>query len=128
MIFSTATPVGFLYVTQRQRALDFYEGVLGLQRRSSDDYGDFLQTDKGLLRITAMPDFKAGSHPVVGWDVPNMEEAVEGLRARGVTLIIYDGLGQDALGIWTDPSDGTKVGWFSDPDGNILSLSQTPTI
>jgi hypothetical protein len=27
------------------------------------------------------------------------------------------------LGIWTTP-DGTKIAWFKDPDGNLLSLTQ----
>jgi len=30
---------------------------------------------------------------------------------------------QDELGIWTAP-DGTKVAWFKDPDGNMLSVTQ----
>ena len=30
---------------------------------------------------------------------------------------------QDELNIWTAPG-GTKVAWFKDPDGNILSLTQ----
>jgi hypothetical protein len=31
---------------------------------------------------------------------------------------------QDAAGVWTAPS-GTKVAWFPDPDGNVLSLSES---
>ena len=53
-----------------------------------------------------------------------MTAAVHALRDRGVSFSIYDGLGQDADGVWTAP-DGTKVAWFADPDGNVLSLSQT---
>ena len=30
---------------------------------------------------------------------------------------------QDELGIWTTPS-GARVAWFTDPDGNVLSLTQ----
>jgi len=32
-------------------------------------------------------------------------------------------LKQDELGIWTAPG-GTRVAWFKDPDGNLLSISQ----
>jgi hypothetical protein len=31
--------------------------------------------------------------------------------------------GQDDKGVWTAP-DGTKVAWFKDPDGNVLSLTE----
>jgi predicted enzyme related to lactoylglutathione lyase len=33
-------------------------------------------------------------------------------------------MGQDELGIWTAPDGGAKVAWFSDSEGNVLSLSQ----
>jgi hypothetical protein len=32
---------------------------------------------------------------------------------------------QDELGIWTSPDGKSKVGFFADPDGNVLSLSQS---
>ena len=35
----------------------------------------------------------------------------------------FEGMPQDALGIWTSPS-GSKVAWFKDPDGNNLSVTQ----
>jgi predicted enzyme related to lactoylglutathione lyase len=33
------------------------------------------------------------------------------------------GMGQDQPGAWQAP-DGSRVGWFKDPDGNTLSLHQ----
>ena len=30
---------------------------------------------------------------------------------------------QDAHGVWTTPG-GDRVAWFSDPDGNVLSLTE----
>jgi hypothetical protein len=35
------------------------------------------------------------------------------------------GIEPDDLGIWT-AHDGTRVAWFKDPDGNILSVDQKP--
>lgn len=43
---------------------------------------------------------------------------------RGVEFKIYEGMGQDAVGVWTSPDGKAKVAWFTDPDGNVLSLSQ----
>ncbi len=48
---------------------------------------------------------------------------MKGLRERGVDFNRYEGFDQDDLGIWT-ADDGTRVAWFSDPDGNTLSVSQ----
>ncbi len=63
-------------------------------------------------------------HPVLGWNVDDIVTAVQALRARGVTFTIHEGFGQDALGIWTAPAGRTRLAFFADPDGNVLTLSQ----
>ncbi|QGZ94370.1 VOC family protein [Terricaulis silvestris] len=120
----TGTTVTFINVANRDRALAFYRDTLGLELRSSDPHGDFLELDGALMRLTAMADHKPGAHPVLGWNVEDISAAAASLRARGVTFTIYDGMGQDDLGIWSSPDGKTKVAWFNDPDGNVLSLSQ----
>jgi predicted enzyme related to lactoylglutathione lyase len=117
-------PVAFVNVANRERAMAFYQGVLGLTVRSSDAFGDFLQLDSALLRLTALPDHKAHPHPVLGWNVDDIGATVSVLRDRGVTFTVYEGIGQDDQGIWTAPDGQAKVAWFSDPDGNVLSISQ----
>jgi hypothetical protein len=67
----------------------------------------------------------ASGHPVLGWQVEDMEATVAGLAANGVTMNVYDGLGQDEQGIWTAPDRSCKVVFFNDPDGNALSLTQS---
>jgi hypothetical protein len=62
-------------------------------------------------------------YTVLGWDVPDIVATAKSLRRAGVKLEIFGGFPQDDLGIWTAP-DGTKVAWFKDPDGNILSIAQ----
>jgi catechol 2,3-dioxygenase-like lactoylglutathione lyase family enzyme len=120
----SGTPVAFINVADRDRALAFYCDTLGLKLRSSDNFGDFIELDGGLLRLTVLPDFRPGPHPVLGWNVRDMTSAVTSMRERGVTFTIYPGMGQDDLGIWIAPDGGAKVAWFADPDGNVLSLSQ----
>ena len=56
-----------------------------------------------------------------GWHVADIAAAVTEPGTRGVQFTIYDGMGQDALGIWTAPGGGAKIAWFKDPDGNVLS-------
>jgi catechol 2,3-dioxygenase-like lactoylglutathione lyase family enzyme len=118
-------PVAFVNVTDRERALAFYRDTLGLSLRSSDGFGDFLDNGAGLVRMTVMADHKAHAHPIAGWDVDDIRATAAALRERGVTFTIYEGMGQDDLGIWTAPDGKAKVAWFADPDGNVLSLSQT---
>lgn len=47
-----------------------------------------------------------------------------GLAAKGVVFERFDGMEQDAQGVWTPPGGVAKVCWFKDPDGNLLSLTQ----
>jgi catechol 2,3-dioxygenase-like lactoylglutathione lyase family enzyme len=121
---NSATPVAFLYVSDRERALGFYHDTLGLALRGSDDFGDSIDLGAALLRMTVMPDHKATPHPMLGWNVDDINSAVESLRDKGITFTIHEGFGQDALGIWTAPDGKTKVAFFADPDGNVLTLSQ----
>lgn len=120
----TRTPVTFIQVQDRERAVAFYTGPLGLRVRSANDFGDFLEVDGALIRLTALPDFKPHPHPVFGWNVDDISAAAKELRSRGVTFTIYEGMGQDELGVWTSPDGQARVAWFTDPDGNVLSLSQ----
>jgi catechol 2,3-dioxygenase-like lactoylglutathione lyase family enzyme len=120
----SGTPVAFIQVSDRARGLAFYRDTLGLAHLSGDDFGDFLAAEGALIRLTALPDYAAHPHPVFGWDVADIAAAARELKARGVALTLYEGMGQDAEGIWTAPDGTTKVAWFADPDGNVLSLSQ----
>ena len=125
MTLDNAKPVAFVSVRDRDEGRAFYEGVLGLKHKSRDDFGDFYAFGDGLLRMTPMPDFQPHAHPVLGWDVPDIASAVRALNEKGITFSIYDGMGQDELGIWSAPDGKAKVAWFADPFGNLLSLSQT---
>jgi hypothetical protein len=125
MSLSDTKPVGFVSVHSREAGRAFYEGALGLAHLSGDEFGDFYRfAGDALLRLTPMPDFQAGPHPVIGWDVPDIRAVASELKAKGVSLTVYEGMGQDELGIWTAPDGRAKVAWFSDPFGNVLSLSE----
>ena len=118
------TPVAFISVSYRERALTFYRDVRGFELRSSDGFGDFIQLEGALLRVTVLPDYHAHPHPVLGWNVRDIVATVQSMRAQGVVFTVYEGLGQDELGFWTAPDGQAKVAWFADPDGNVLSVSQ----
>jgi hypothetical protein len=57
------------------------------------------------------------------WNVSgNIEELVQGLRARGVPFLHYDMPGMTRRGD-IHVSGDRKVAWCQDPDGNILCLA-----
>jgi catechol 2,3-dioxygenase-like lactoylglutathione lyase family enzyme len=105
------------------RARSFYEGVLGLRFVSEDGFALVLDADGIMLRVSKVPKFEPQPFTILGWEVSDIENAVSGLQERGLGFEKYGIRGQDECGIWTAP-DGSKVAWFKDPDGNILSLSQ----
>jgi hypothetical protein len=66
-------------------------------------------------------------HPftALGWTVTDIVRTMAELVARGVVFERFE-FPQDAHGVWTTPDD-SKVAWFKDPDGSILSLTQHGT-
>jgi hypothetical protein len=98
---------------------------LGLRVVSEDPHAFVLDANGTLLRVTHVRDFEPVAHTVLGWVVPDVRGTVIQLQGRGVTFERYEEFTQDTLRICTFP-DGTKVAWFKDPDGNVLSITQFP--
>ncbi|MBV1689760.1 VOC family protein [Novosphingobium sp. G106] len=125
MTLLSASPVAFILTADRTRAKPFYAGALGLPILSEDDFAVTFGLGSGMtIRLTDLPGHTGAQHTVLGWDVPDIAAAAAELKAKGVTFRIYEGFGQDADGIWSPPGGGAKVAWFTDPDGNVLSLTQ----
>jgi catechol 2,3-dioxygenase-like lactoylglutathione lyase family enzyme len=123
--FPTAAKVMTFIVTRdRAVAKEFYGETLGFQQTGEDEFAVVFDLNGTPLRISTVPDHKPPVHTVLGWAVPDIVTAVRALQAKGVKFNIYEGFGQDALGIWTAPASGNRVAWFPDPDGNNLSLTQ----
>ncbi|MBC7442227.1 MAG: VOC family protein [Ramlibacter sp.] len=101
----------------------FYTETLGLE--VTDD-------PMGLLRLRLpggaevivypKPDHAPAVFTILNFVVEDIDAAVAGLTARGVTFERYEGMGQDAAGI--SRGGDPKIAWFTDPAGNILSVLQ----
>lgn len=124
MPLANAHPIAFVITRDRKASEAFYGGTLGLRRLPGDPFAAVFALAGEKLRVTEVPDHKPSPHPVLGWEVPDIEAAVDSLTGKGVAFTIYDGMGQDARGIWTSPDGAAKVAFFNDPDGNGLSLTQ----
>jgi catechol 2,3-dioxygenase-like lactoylglutathione lyase family enzyme len=115
--------VAFVAATDLRRARAFYEQTLGLPVLEQDDFACVLDAHGTTLRVTAVREVARGGYTVLGWHVTDIVAAALDLAARGVAFLRYAGMNQDEHGIWTAPS-GAQVAWFTDPDGNVLSLTQ----
>jgi catechol 2,3-dioxygenase-like lactoylglutathione lyase family enzyme len=115
--------VAFVSATDPVRATRFYRDTLGLPLVEETPFACVFRTPNAELRVTLVKRLEPAPQTVIGWIVADLEASARELQAKGVTPLIYDGLEQDALGIWRSPS-GARVLWFGDPDGNVLSLTQ----
>jgi catechol 2,3-dioxygenase-like lactoylglutathione lyase family enzyme len=116
--------VAFIATSDAPRARRFYENVLDLPLISDDPFALIFDGHGTLLRVQKLDAVSPGPYTALGWTTRDIEADVRALGAKGVTFERYEGMTQDGAGIWTAP-DGAKVAWFKDPDGNLLSLSES---
>lgn len=122
-MLASAKVVAFLATSDAARAKAFYGEVLGLRLLSEDGFAVVFDTQGTMLRVAIVQDVVPAPYTVLGWEVHDIGAIVRGLAAAGVVFERYAWLQQDDLGIWNSPS-GSKVAWFKDLDGNVLSVSQ----
>ncbi len=114
--------MAFVATVDPGRARPFYENVLGLPVKRMDPYAIVFDANGIELRMSTVKDLKPVPYSVLSWIVPDIHAVIETLVAKGVVFERYDFIPQDEAGVWT--TDGAKVGWFKDPDGNLLSLTE----
>ena len=120
----SAVLTSFVATAQPERSKKFYESALGLRLVNDDQFAIEFDSNGTVLRIQKVEKVQPHPFTALGWQVPNIREAVVGLSKLGVFFERYSSLQQDDLGIWQAPSR-TKVAWFKEPDGNLLSLSES---
>ena len=125
-MFENTKAFGSFSVSDRDKAEEFYGGVLGL---------DVSKTPQGLeLRIAGgNPIFiyqsstnKPADFTILNFPVDDIEKAVDELMAKGVHMEQYDmpGIKTDQKGIVRSDTGPRAMAWFKDPAGNILSVMQ----
>ena len=121
MFAKTKTFSGFS-VDDLDKARHFYGDTLGVE--TSEQYGLLtlhLAGGRDTL-VYPKPDHAPATYTILNFEVDDIDQAVDGLAARGVQFDRYDGLGQDEKGI--NRAGGPYIAWFRDPAGNILSVLQ----
>lgn len=115
--------VAFVGTLDAGRAKVFYRDTLRLTLVDENPFALVFDSNGVMLRVTNVREMKPAQYTVLGWDVPDVVAAVRELVAKGVVFSRFPGMVQDEDGVWTSPS-GARVAWFTDPDGNALSLTQ----
>ena len=121
------TPMLFAATTDSKRSRKFYEEALGLKFVADEPYALVFRVGELQLRIQKVERKPKIGYTVLGWVVKDIQETVRELSKAGVEFMRYDGLGQDANGVWQSPG-GARVAWFQDPDENTLSLTEYPHV
>ena len=116
--------VAFVSTTDADRATAFYRDLLGLELVEQTPFACVFRTPNAQLRVTLVSELVPAPYTVLGWRVDDVQAATRALAAAGVEPMRYAGLEQDEQGIWLSPA-GARVLWFKDPDGNVLSITQS---
>lgn len=110
-------------VTDMARAIEFYEGKLGLRSKGDDpDGGRTYECAGGTdVHVFPSPNARASGATVAGWVVDDVEAVIDELSANGITPEQYsDPFTTDEKGL---ARMGDFVGaWIKDPDGNVLAI------
>lgn len=124
-VLHPAEMVGFCVTTDGVRCRAFYEGRLGFRLISEDGFALVFDADGRMLRIQKQKSHEPRPYTVLGWNVVDLEATLARMQAAGVNCERFAGVPQDDKGIMNFP-DGTRLAWFKDPDGNVLSVAQMP--
>jgi catechol 2,3-dioxygenase-like lactoylglutathione lyase family enzyme len=125
-VLENADLVAFVATRDLEAAGAFYGATLRLPLVEANGFARVYDVNGTQLRVTLVESRAKAQYTVLGWRVADIEHAIAELHAVGVRFKRYDGMQQDENGVWVAPG-GTRVAWFSDPDGNTLSLQQEPS-
>jgi predicted enzyme related to lactoylglutathione lyase len=108
-------------------AKKFYGETLGLDATEMSMGLNIKIAAGGDIFIYPKNDHSPASFTVLNFPVPDIDSAVDQLKAKGVTFESFGGdLATDDKGILRsdDPSHGPSIAWFKDPAGNFISILQ----
>ncbi|MBT8146467.1 MAG: VOC family protein [Gammaproteobacteria bacterium] len=119
-------PILFVATSKPDESRVFYQSVLGLTLKEDQPFALVFEFGGHQLRVQKVEATTVQPYTSAGWEVDDIEQAVNNLADKGVVTEKYPFLEQDENGIWTTP-DGAKIAWFKDPDENLLSFTQAPS-
>ncbi len=119
--------VAFVASCDLERAGRFYGQVLGFPLLEASEFAKAYDANGTQLRVTRVDRVSEAPYTVLGWRVVDIAATIRALRGAGVLFKRYAGMTQDEDCVWIAPG-GSRVAWFADPDGNVLSVQQPPAV
>jgi catechol 2,3-dioxygenase-like lactoylglutathione lyase family enzyme len=115
-----------------ERARAFYSEKLGLQPSEERPGGLRYRCGEGEFALFESSGGPSGEHTQMGFEVEDIEAAVEELRGRGLAFEEYEIPGMKTVdGITEVPGNypskggkGERAVWFRDSEGNLLGMGQ----
>ncbi|HEX6462578.1 MAG TPA: VOC family protein [Candidatus Saccharimonadales bacterium] len=108
-------------VNNIEKAKEFYEGKLELQRVAENPRGVTYETGGGNLFIYQSPSAGTSQASVATWELAEIDSLVAAMEAKGIVFEHYDMPDTSWEGSIATMGD-VQVAWFKDPDGNLLSV------
>ncbi|GLW35676.1 hypothetical protein Areg01_86110 [Actinoplanes regularis] len=109
--------------TDLVRSRAFYEGLLGLTVARVTPIALELRAGEVTIQLTEVRGgLRVQPFAVLGWAVEDVFATALVLGARGVQFVDVDGEELHTDVVYAVPN-GTRVAWFRDPDGNVLSVT-----
>lgn len=109
--------------TNLARAKRFYGEVLELPYKGASVGAEVFNVGGVTLRVSPVPSSHPSEHTILGFAVEDLDTVAAWMRGKGIGFERFPGFSHDDSGIVHIP-DGTRVLWFRDPDGNLLSVVQ----
>jgi len=103
-------------------ARKFYEDTLGLEPNTESEESISYRSGSSMVNVYHSEYAGTNQATAVTWTVgDDFEKIVKELKSKGVKFEHYDMPGMKREGD-VHISGDTKIAWFKDPDGNILSI------
>lgn len=114
------------------RAQAFYAEKLGLEPAEERPGGLLYRCGDTAFALFQSAGASSGEHTQMGWEVEDIEAAVEELRDRGVVFEEYDlpglttvdGIAEVEGNYPSKGGKGERAAWFRDSEGNMLGIGQ----
>lgn len=120
-MLSDSTVFATIAVRNMQLAKEFYEQKLGLNKIDETPGGVMYESGTGKLFVYESHTAGTNLATCAAWDVEDVAVTASELQSKGVVFEHYDIPNAEVDGaIYTMGSQ--QVAWFTDPDGNILSI------
>ena len=127
-MISDGQAVATLAASDMDRARTFYEQTLGFSVVQETPMGLLFRGGKGTGFFVYPSEF-AGTNKAtaISINVDDLEATVGDLRSKGISFLEFDYPGFEMKDGIAHTPEGPGA-WFTDPDGNIISIAQMPSL